>query len=186
MDDQKIISLFWMRSEDAIAAASEQYGAYCRSIAHRILQNEADVEECLNDTWMGAWNAIPPCRPNSLSVFLGKMTRNFALNRVKYETAQKRGEGETALVLSELEDCIPSENGVEEQFDEMLLIGAIEDFLRKQTKEKRQIFVQRYWFMMPVKEIANTYGMREGKIHSMLFRMRNELKLYLEKEGIQV
>lgn len=186
MEDKQIVDLFWERSEQAVTAAAEKYGLYCRKIADTILNSREDAEECLNDTYMSAWKSIPPDRPERLGAYLGKITRNLALNRVKYYGAQKRGAGQTDLVLSELEDCIPAENSVEKEMDMQLLTKAIEGFLRMQTAEKRNIFIRRYWYVIPVKEIAKAYGMSESKITTLLFRMRKGLKEYLEKEGMSV
>lgn len=186
MEDKQIIDLYWERSEKAITATAEKYGQYCRSIANNILHNKEDVEECVNDTYLCAWDSIPPNRPNRLAAYLGKITRNLSLNRVKYYNAERRGLGQTELVLSELEGCISAENSVEQQLDEMFLVKAIESFLYAQPIEKRNIFIRRYWYMTPIKEIAKAYHMSESKAASLLFRMRNELKRYLEKEGISL
>ena len=184
MHDDEIIALYMERSEQAIAATEEKYGRYCHTISYNILHNHEDAEECVNDTYLGSWNSIPPHRPNRLSVYLGKITRNIALNHVKRYSAKKRGLGQTDLILSELEDCICSKNGVEQTLDETILIKAIEDFLYSHALEKRNIFIRRYWFMTPIKEIAGAYHMSESKVASLLYRMRNELKVHLEKEDI--
>lgn len=181
MEDYQIIDLFWEWSEKAITAATEKYGSYCRNIANNILHNKEDVEECVNDTYLCAWNSIPPNKPERLEVYLGKITRNLSLNRVKYYSAKRRGLGQTELVLSELEVCIPAANNVEQELDERFLVKAIEDFLYEQPVEKRNIFIRRYWYMTPIKEIADAYGMSESKTTSLLFRMRKELKVYLER-----
>ena len=186
MEDKQIIDLYWERSERAIEATAEKYGQYCRAIANNILHNNEDVEECVNDTYLNAWNSMPPNRPNRLAAYLGRITRNLSLNRVKHYATEKRGFGQTDLVLSELEGCIPAANGVEEQYDEMLLVKAIEAFLYAQPSEKRNIFIRRYWYMTPIKEIAHIYRMSESKTASLLFRMRNDLKTYLKKEGISL
>lgn len=184
MNDNEIIELYWARNESAISASEEKYGRYCRSISYNILHNHEDAEECVNDTWVGAWKSIPPQRPNRLSSYLGKITRNLSINRFKQYTAEKRGFGQTELVLSELDDCIPAEANVERVVEEMVLVEALNQFLRGQPKQKRNIFIRRYWYLYPIREIAEAYGASESKITSLLFRMRNELKKYLEKEGI--
>lgn len=186
MEDKQIIDLFWQRSESAVTAAAEKYGAYCGKIAENILGSKEDAEECVNDTWLQAWQNIPPDRPERLPAYLGKITRNLSLNRVKYYAAKKRGSGQTELVLSELEGCLPAANHVEQKMEERFLTEAIERYLRALPAEKRHIFICRYWYLMPVKEIAKTYGMSESKTASLLFRMRKELRLHLEKEGIWV
>lgn len=184
MDDREIIDLYWERSEKALTATIEKYGNYCRSIAYNILHNYEDVEECINDTCLRAWDAMPPERPDCLSAYLGKITRNLALNRVKYYEAKRRGWSQTEKALEELMECIPTTMDVEQQFSETLVIKALEDFLMEQPKEQRNIFVRRYWYMMPIKEIAEAYGISESKAMSLLYRMRKKLKKYLEKEGI--
>ncbi|MCH5333303.1 MAG: sigma-70 family RNA polymerase sigma factor [Agathobacter sp.] len=184
MKDNEIIDLYWERNEAAIAATAEQYGSYCHAISYNILHSNEDAEECVNDTWLGAWNSLPPLRPNRLSTYLGKLTRNLSLDRFRQYHAKKRGHGQTELVLSELEDCIPVESDVEQSVDEMVLAESINQFLRAQPERKRNIFIRRYWYLCPIQDIAKAYGMSESKTTSLLFRMRNELKVYLEKEGI--
>ena len=184
MDDIKIIELYWNRSENALAETSKKYSRYCHHISFNILHNNQDAEECVGDTYLRAWNAMPPQSPNRLSTFLGKITRNLSLNRYKQYGAEKRGLGQTELVLSELEDCIPSMADVEQTTDEIVLVEAINTFLATLPREKCIVFVRRYWYLSAINEIALQYDMSESKVKSMLFRTRNELKLYLEKEGI--
>lgn len=184
MKDEEIISLYWKRDETAIAATADKYGNYCRSISYHILHDVEDAKECVNDTWLGAWKSIPPRRPNRLSVYLGKITRNLSLNRFKQYNAEKRGSGQTELVLSELEDCIPDKNSIEQIVEEMVLTKSISQFLRTQPRQKRNIFIRRYWYLYSIRDIATSYGMSESKVASLLFRMRNELKSHLEQEGI--
>lgn len=184
MNDHEIIELYWKRSEHAITETDRKYGRYCHTIAYNILHNNEDAEECVNDTYWGAWKSIPPQTPNCLPAFLGKITRNLSLNRYKLYSAKKRGMGQTALALSELEDCIPAGNDVEQAADQRMLVESIEKFLYAQSRLKRDIFIRRYWYLSPLKEIANENQMSESKIASILLRMRNQLKLHLEKEGI--
>ncbi len=184
MDDSKIVQLYWERSENAIAETSKKYSKYCHYISYNILNNNEDAKECVNDTYMSAWNTIPPKRPECLSTFLGKITRNLSLNRYKQYAAQKRGSGQTVLVLSELEDCTPGSSGVEQIVDEMVLKETLNNFLKALPKTNRIVFVQRYWFLRTIKEISKQFDMSESKVTSMLFRIRNELKKYLEKEGV--
>lgn len=183
MDDEKIIELYWERSESAVEESYEKYSAYCNSISFNILQNKEDAEECVNDTFKKAWDSIPPNRPQSLKAFLGKIARNLSLNRLKSLQAEKRGFGHTNLVLSELDGCIPDKFSVEAAFSEKQLAKSINDFIGALSDEKRWIFVGRYWYMYPIKELSEQYGMSEGRIKSMLFRIRKQLKSYLEKEG---
>ncbi len=184
MKDHEIINLYWKRDESAITASSEKYGNYCHSISYNILHIEEDAEECVNDTWLGAWKAMPPHRPERLSTFLGKITRNLSLDRFKKYTAEKRGLGQAELVLSELEECISDKTSVEQIFDKKILIESINNFLYAQPEQKRNIFIRRYWYLFSIKDIAKAYDMSESKIASLLFRMRNDLKVHLEKEDI--
>ena len=186
MKDNEIIELYWNRDEAAIAATADIYGNYCYSIAYNILSNNEDAEECVNDTWLNAWKSIPPQRPNCLSTYLGKITRNLSLNRYKLLTAQKRGKGQVELALSELEGCVPAQGNMEQITDEMVLVNAIEAFLRTQPRTERNIFVGRYWYLYPIGDLSVAYRMSESKVVSMLYRMRTKLKLHLEKEGISL
>jgi len=184
MKDHEIVELYWKRSEAAITETADRYGSYCHAISYNILNNTEDAEECVNDTWLGAWKSMPPQRPNRLATFLGKITRNLSLNRFKQYAAEKRGGGQTELALSELEDCIPAPTTVEQIVEEETLVDSLNRFLYAQPEQKRNIFIRRYWYLYPIRDIAEAYGMSESKIASLLFRMRNELKKHLEKEGI--
>ena len=165
-----------MRSEDAVAATAEKYGNYCYSIAFSILHNAEDAEECVNDAYLAAWNSIPPHRPERVAAFLGKITRNVSLNRWKQYNAQKRGEGQTELALSELEECIPAKTGIEQAVEDELLTWSIEKFLYSQPRLKRNLFIRRYWYISSIQELADEYGMSESKVKSLLFRMRKKTK----------
>ena len=184
MDDKLIIDLYWARSESAVSKTAEKYGNYCFSIAVNILQNQADAEECVNDTYLKAWEAIPPQRPGILGSFLGKITRNLALNKYQEQRTKKRGGGEVSLLLSELEDCIPSLSTVESEHDSNIVVEAINSCLISMNSESRNVFVRRYWYADPVKAIAARFQMSESKVKSMLFRARKTLKAHLEKEGV--
>lgn len=186
MDDGKIIALYWAKDEGAISATAEKYGRYCHTVAYNILYNYFDAEECVNDTYLGAWKSMPPHRPDNLTAFLGRITRNLALNRYKRNAAAKRGGGQIEVALSELENCIPDGTGVEQAAEEALLASLINRFLYAQPRKKRNIFVRRYWYLYPIRDIAQSYGASEGKIKALLFRMRNDLKKFLEKEGIRI
>lgn len=135
MDDTKIIDLFWMRSESAISETANKYGSYCHLIAFRILHNDRDSEECVNDTWLGAWNAMPPKRPTVLSTFLGRITRNLSLDRWKQYNAKKRGSGEITVALEELQECIPAPVGVETTLDDMALADTLSRFILSLPRE---------------------------------------------------
>ena len=184
MEDNEIIELYWERSEAAISETSKKYSRYCRYISFNILQNNEDSEECVNDTYLRAWNAMPPNRPNCLATFLGKITRNLALDRFKKYTAKKRDHGQIELVLSELDDCVPVLPTVEQEIAEKELVELLNDFLESLPKNKRIIFMQRYWYLMPIKEIATRSGESESQVKSALFRTRNTLKAILQKEGV--
>jgi RNA polymerase sigma factor (sigma-70 family) len=184
MDDEKIVDLYWQRDENALAATTVKYGAYCISIARNILTNPQDAEECVNDTWLSAWNAIPPHRPSRLSIFLGKITRELSLNRYKQRFSKKRGNGELALALDELEECVAGGETVEQAVEYELLGKIISDFLRNQQEESADIFVRRYYHLCSVRRIAGEFYMSESKVKSILFRMRKKLRNHLESEGI--
>lgn len=182
MDDDLIIDLYWERSERALLETEKKYGRYCRAIAFNILSNHSDVEECENDTYSAAWNAIPPTRPKKLSAFLGRLTRNIALDKVDYNTAQKRN-CEMDVILSELGECVSSPDDVESQYIVGETVEAINTFLRSIDSHSRIVFVRRYWYSDSIKEISAGLHMSQSKIKSMLFRTRKKLKAYLEKEG---
>lgn len=186
MNDTEIVELYWKRDEAAIAATAEVYGNYCYSVAYRLLQCSEDAQECVNDTYWKAWLSIPPHRPNRLATYLGKITRNLSLDRLKRLSAQKRGNGQLDLVLTELENTIPASADTEQIVNEIVLAGAINQFLRQQPRTARNIFVGRYWHLYSITDLAQAYGMRESKVASLLFRMRKKLKHHLEKEGITV
>lgn len=184
MDDKRIIELYQKRSETAISETANKYGKYCYYIAYHILYSEEDSEECVNDTYMRTWEAIPPQYPEKLSAFLGKITRNLALNRYKYYLREKRGNGKATLVIDELNECLPATNSTEESVEEKLLVELLNQFLYGLPKQKRNIFLRRYWYMSSIQEIAEDYGFSESKVKMILLRIRNKLKQVLEKEGI--
>lgn len=186
MDDSAIIDLFWARDERAISETKTKYGRLCHSIAFNILTNRQDAEECESDTWMQAWNSIPPQRPSVLSAYLGKIARNLALNRWKSNHAEKRGGGEVLLSLDELADCVSGLDPITDQPDDGTIIECIERFLDTVSPEKQRVFLLRYWQLEPVAVIARRCGCSESKIASMLFHLRKKLRLFLEKEGIDI
>lgn len=187
MEDEKIIELYWARSERAISETILRYGGYCRTIAFSILGQAQDVEECVSDTWLGAWNAMPPHRPAVLSAFLGKITRRIAMKRWRYRDAVRRGGGETEGTLDELTECLPQKETDPQNILETAELAALLDrFLDSLPQTERRIFVCRYWYMMSVKEIARRFGFSQSKVKSMLMRTRGKLREYLTKEGITV
>ena len=184
MEDHEIVALYWDRDERAIGESEQKYGALCRGVALRVLENIEDSEECVSDTWLRSWNTIPPQRPNLLGAFLARITRNLALDRWRAARAEKRGGGETALALEELEDCVPSgASGPEEHLEASELAALIARFLRAQPEESRRVFLRRYWYVESVSAIAEAFGFSESKVKSMLFRTRKGLRRFLEKEG---
>lgn len=185
MDDVKIIELFWERSEEAISHISEKYGKYCYYIAYNILYSELDSEECVNDTYLRAWESIPPQKPTLLSAYLGKITRNLALNRREYNMREKRNGG-YEIILDEMADMIPDSSSTPESVDDMALKEAINNFLRALSADSRIIFVRRYWYCSNIKDIASDYSLPEGTVRSVLSRTRKKFREYLKKEGISI
>ena len=182
MEDAEILRLFAARDELAVAKIQQLYGNQCRRLAERILGSREDAEECVSDACFQLWNTIPPERPDNLQAYLTTVTRNLALNRLKHNQRLRRGGGQTAAVLDELEECIPSADSVEQEYDRRAFIEALERFLDTLSADARKIFVQRYWNMHSCKEIAEAYQMTEVKVRVTLTRTRSKLKLFLEKE----
>ena len=186
MEDTAIIDLYWARSQQAIAASEEKYGPYCHTIARRILDREEDAEECVNDTWLRAWNAMPPQRPGILSAFFGKLTRNLSLDRWRRNKAAKRGGSQVEIALHELEDCLPDRRSPDENLEAGETAALISAFLRRQSETDRALFVRRYFHLEPLDSLSRRFGMSMGQVKSKLHRMRGRLKLELEREGIAV
>ena len=187
MRDDEILALFFERSENAIRATADRYRAYCYRIAFNILGNHEDAEECVNDTYMRAWAAIPPARPAKLSAFLGKITRNLALNRYEGYNAAKRGHGQVEIALSELGECMPGAAvASSRELEDAEIAQSINAFLAGLSKPHRVVFVRRYWYLCSMEEIAADCGMSISKAKSILFRARKKLKAKLEKEGISL
>lgn len=183
MEDFKIIELFFKRNENAISETEIKYGRYLSKIAYNILFDTEDSEECVNDTYMKAWNSIPPQQPEILSTFLGKITRHLAIDLFRKKHAEKRKNSEYALSLSELDECIPDKFSAEKEFEQKELSESINRFLASLSKENRDIFVCRYFYSDSIKEIASFFKSSESKIKSSIFRSRKALKEHLEKEG---
>lgn len=182
MEDNAIVELFWLRSDSAISETEKKYGTYCHMIAYNICGNNHDAEECVNDTLFRAWNLMPDKRPTSLGAFLGRITRNLALNLVKAENRIKRGSGETLLALDELSECVPSAFSVEREAEQHELQALIARFVSELSTQERHIFILRYWYLAPVREIGDVLGFSQAKVKSALFRTRNKLKKYIEEE----
>ena len=186
MDDAKIVQLYWDRNEQAISVTANKYGNYCTSIAINILGNREDAEECVNDTYMNAWNSMPPHRPNILSTFLGKIVRNLSFNRYKHNTADKRGGGELPVVLDELSDLVSGKDDVEQESKHKELVKSIDAFLDTLSPEKRSIFISRYWYTDSISEIAVRHGMNDGAVSMTLNRLRLKLHNYLLERGFEL
>lgn len=184
MDDHQIVDLYWNRQEIAISETKKKYEKYLLSIANHILARYEDAEESVNDTYLGAWNAMPPHRPAMLSTFLGKITRRLALKKHRMNTAGKRGGTEADLSLEELVECIPAGHTIDEQINNRELVLVLNDFLAGLPAQQRQIFVCRYWYCDPIAEIAQRFSWGESKVKMTLSRTREQLRLRLKKEDI--
>lgn len=183
MEDEKIIALYWQRDEAAIGQTDRKYGRYLTKIAHNILADLEDSRESVNDTYLAAWNSMPPHRPSVLSAYLAKLTRRISIDCLRRKTSQKRGAGEYVASLSELSDCISGGNTTELAVDAELLKQAIEEFLRTLSPDARNTFIGRYYYLDPVREVARYCGMTEAKAKTLLHRTRLGLRLHLQKEG---
>ena len=186
MDDAQIVQLYWDRSEQAIPATADKYGNYCTSIAKNILVNKQDAEECVNDTYLNAWNSIPPNRPGNLSTFLGKITRNLSIKRYNRNAADKRGGGQLPVVLDEMLELVSDTDSVEQEIDRRELVKAIDTFLEGLSREKRGIFVCRYWYFDSIPAIASRFGMTENHVSVTLNRIRSKLRKYLTEKGFEL
>ena len=184
MDDSKIVDLYWERSEQAIAETQKKYGTYCYRIAYNILTSKEDAEESVSDTYMTAWNTIPPRRPSVLATFLGKITRQLSIDRWRTRSAYKRGGGQMVLALEELEGCIASNENVEQTYAKKELLAAYKRFIEKLPVTERRIFLLRYWYLDSIGDIAQKYGFSESKVKSMLHRTRQKLNRCLVEEGL--
>lgn len=183
MDDLEIIKLYWERNERAIDATDEKYGRLLYSISFNILSNNEDSKECVNDTYIRTWKSVPPERPRSLTAYLGRIIRNISIDYLRQNRAQKRYSGGD-LLLSELEDCIPSRNTVWEEIENKALSKLISDWLNTLPKEDRILFVRRYWYGDSVKELASIIGITPSKLANRMYRLRSNLKDILEKEEL--
>ena len=185
MEDKKIVELYWQRDESAISYTAAKYGHYCNAIAKNILRDSFYAEECVNDTYVAAWNSMPDNRPERLGHYLGKMTRWIALNRLDERRSQKRGgNSPEALPFEELIDYVSSDTSTEETVELKEMCAAINRFLSSVPPVERQVFLARYWFAAPVAEISEKFGFSQSKVKSRLYRTRNKLRKYLEVEGL--
>lgn len=186
MEDEAIVSLYWQRNESAIRETELKYDRYLTKIAMNILADREDSRESVNDTYLAAWNSMPPHRPGVLSTYLGKITRRISIDRFRYRNREKRRQSEYEISLSELGDCVSGGNTTEEAVNVKLLADAIGIWLRLQPEENRNLFLCRYYFLDSLQEVAKNCGITESKCKMVLFRMRKSLKEYLEKEGFCV
>ncbi|RRD94438.1 sigma-70 family RNA polymerase sigma factor [Clostridiales bacterium COT073_COT-073] len=183
MNDEQIVELYWERKEIAIVETAAKYGSYLSSISYNILANHEDASECVNDTYHAAWNTMPPHRPTLLSAFLGKITRRISIDCWRKYQAEKRGGGEMALVLEELEDCVAGSNNVEKEMESREWVRWFNDFLKSLPETERRVFLCRYWYMDSIKAISEQFGFSQSKVMSMLHRTRGKLRAQLIKEG---
>ena len=183
MEDQQIVEMFLQRDENAVVHTERKYSNYCRSIAANILSSREDADEALNDTWLAAWNCIPPHTPKCLRTFLGRLTRNISLKKVRSDNTLKRGAAEVRVVFEEVEEWLASDDDTEQNISEQALADSINGFLAAISDTERNVFVRRYWYMQPISEIAESHGFSESKVKSMLFRIRKKLYNKLKKEN---
>lgn len=186
MDDTGIIQLYWDRNDQAILETDKKYGKYCTLIARNILGNCEDAEECVNDTYLNAWNAMPVHWPEQMSTFLGKITRNLSFNRYKHDHTQKRGGSEIPLVLEELAECVSDVSTVEQVIDRKELVRAINDFVFYLPPVKQCLFIRRYWYADSVSDIAKNCEMSPGNVSKQLERIRKQLKKHLLERGFDL
>lgn len=181
MQDEQIIELFFARNERALEYTQQKYGTYCKTIAMNVLHDESDSDECVNDTYLAAWNSIPPSRPERLGAYLARLTRNISINRYKSRTTASRGGGEFALSLDELDDCVAGENVSTEDLGKL-----ISEFLYGEKKEARQVFVRRYFYNDSISDISKRFAMSESKVKSMLHRTRLALREFLSENDVTI
>jgi len=184
MQDAQIIELYWNRDEQAIMVSDIHYGVYCRRIAINILTNYEDAEECVSDTWYRTWESVPPQKPVSLAAFFGRVVRNLSISRFRANHAQKRFSGITVL-LSELDDCVPSNEHTTQVVEGKLLVETIDRWLAELTTDDRVLFIRRYWFGDAVSLLAEKRKITPNQMAQRMLRLRKSLKLALEKEGIE-
>ena len=186
MDDQEIIARLFARDEEGLTAARARYGPYCAAVARSLLNDPRDQEECLSDTWLRAWNAIPPQRPRSLGAFLAKITRNLAINRLRDGNAQRRGGGQVPLALEELGECVSQAGSPEGELDRQAAEEALNRFLDGLLPLQREVFLRRYWYLDSIEDIARRAGWSKSRVTTTLHRLRVRLRAHLIQEGIDV
>lgn len=184
MEDQQIIDLFFAREEQAISETQQKYGKLCHSVAKNILGSQEDAQECVNDTYLAAWNAIPPTRPRYFGAFLCKITRNLSLKKLEHQNAAKRQAGKV-VPIDEIETLLPDDR-LRPHVGEVELSELLNTFLRGEKEMSRNVFLRRYWFFDSIEEIAGRYGFSQSKVKSMLFHSRNRLRDFLKREGVEI
>ena len=184
MEDTQIIELYWQRDQSAIEETAWKYGPFLRDVSWNILRSYHDAEECVNDTYLRTWNAIPPARPTAFRAWLGRIARNLSLDRWKQSQAEKRGGGAMELLLGELDQCVPAGNDAEKALEDREIAALISRFLRGLPKDSRVMFLRAYWDRGDIANGAQKVGCGQGKVKSSLFRTRKALRAYLEKEGV--
>ena len=184
MNDIQIVDLYWSRSEKAIEETEHKFGSYCRMISYNILANTEDAEECVNDTWLKAWNSMPTHRPSRLAPYLGKLTRWLSLTRLRENNSLRRGGGELPLVLDELAEILDSGTDMDKELEIRELNREIRRLLGKLEKAERDVFLSRYWYFASIAEIAEKSGFSESKVKTMLHRSRKKLLNQLKEEGL--
>lgn len=183
MTETNILDLYWRRSEDAIYETDIKYGSYCYTVAYNILYNREDSEESVSDTYLRTWNSIPPQSPNSLKAFLGKICRHISISRFRQRNAIKRGGGEMMLAIDELKECVPSASDIHKEIEQMELLSCLNSFLDALPERECNIFVARYWYSLSIERISEKFRIKENTVKTILFRTRQKLLQYLEKEG---
>ncbi|MBQ7379557.1 MAG: sigma-70 family RNA polymerase sigma factor [Clostridia bacterium] len=186
MQDHDIIALYYARNEQAIKETANKYGGYCTSIAFNILLNMQDAEECVNDTWLRAWNSIPPARPDYLQLYLGGITRHLSLDRYRTLHREKRGGGELVMALEEMQDLASPDTDIRSQTEEREFYDLLNIFLRSLPERERNLFIRRYYYMDSIRDIAIRYGLTRANVKKILSRTREKLRDYLIKEGYTV
>ena len=182
MDDKSIVDLYWQRSENAILETQTKYGGYCYSIAYNVLASNEDAEESVNDTYLAAWNQLPPHRPSVLATFLGRITRNISISKWRTRSAHKRSGGEIVLALEELGDCVAGRQNIESAYIRKEAVAAFNCFLDTLSPVERNVFLRRYWFLDSIADIAKSFGFTQGKVKSMLHRIRTKLRSQFAQE----
>ena len=185
MQDDAIVTLYWQRDESAIRETQDKYGRYLTKIAYNILSDLEDSMESVNDTYLSAWNCIPPRKPAKLSAFLGKLTRNISIDRWRNMSAKKRGNGEVDIALDELSECVSGKPSIEEVIIQKEVVACLNRFLATLSDDERIVFLCRYWYVNSINEIADKTGFSIGKIKSMLHRTRGKLSRQLDKEELK-